>query len=170
MRYTVVVLALMLVGTTPAASQVTDDRTVVPGVRIGRWALTIPLPELLRTIGPPSPRPSLLAAVVYGVTWYSWDHLGLAVGTTDRNTIAYLAVYQTRDYVTPRGAGVGVSRTVVLGSYGDPTVESDFFAQGRTITVLAYDKIGLAFFLHNDVVQVLLIFNPGGLQHLIANC
>jgi len=59
---------------------------------------------------------------------------------------------------------------VVLGSYGDPTVESDFFAQGRTITVLAYDKIGLAFFLHNDVVQVLLIFNPGGLQHLIANC
>jgi len=169
MRFLPVLLVVLLAGASPAAAQVADDKTVVPGVRIGRWTLLTSIPELLRMNGSPSSRPSVASLLVPAATWYSWDSLGIAAGTHDRRNTAYLAVYDG-DYAAPRGVGIGVSRNAVLTVHGEPTYEGDLVDRGRTITVLAYDKIGLAYFLHNDVVQVFLIFHPGNLQHLIISC
>jgi hypothetical protein len=169
MRLLPAVLVLLLAGTSPVAAQVPDDKTVVPGVRVGRWTLLTPIPELLRMNGPPGARPSAVSAMVPAVTWYAWDDLGIAAGTPDRRFTAYIAV-TSADYVPPRGLGIRAPRSAVLAAYGDPTYEGDLFAQGRTVTLLAYDKIGLAYFLHNDVVQLYLIFHPGNLAHLIASC
>ena len=169
MRFLPVLLVVLLAGASPAAAQVADDKTVVPGVRIGRWTLLTSIPELLRMNGSPSSRPSVASLLVPAATWYSWDSLGIAAGTHDRRNTAYLAVYDG-DYAAPRGVGIGVSRNAVLTAHGEPTYEGDLVDRGRTITVLAYDKIGLAYFLHNDVVQVFLIFHPGNLQHLIISC
>jgi hypothetical protein len=169
MRFLLMLLVLLLAGTSPAAAQVADDKTVVPGVRIGRWTLMTSIPELLRMNGSPSGRPSFVSTLVPGATWYSWDSLGIAAGAHDRSYTAYLAVY-AGDYAAPRGAGIGAPRSAVVAAHGDPTYEADLFVQGRTVTLLAYDKIGLAYFLHNDVVQVFMIFHPGNLQHLIISC
>lgn len=169
MRFLPLLLVLLLAGTSPVAAQVADDKAVVPGVRIGRWTLMTSIPELLRMNGSPSGRPSIVSALVPGATWYSWDSLGIAAGAHDRSYTAYLAIY-AGDYVAPRGVGIRASRTAVLAAHGEPTYEGDIFVQERTVTVLAYDKIGLAYFLHNDVVQVLMIFHPGNLQHLIISC
>lgn len=169
MRFLAVLLVVLLAGTSPVAAQVVDDKTVVPGVRIGRWTLRTSIPDLLQMNGPPSGRPSVVSTLVPGATWYSWNSLGIAAGTHDRRYTAYLAVYDG-DYAAPRGVGIRASRNAVLTAHGDPTYEADLFVQERTVTVLAYDKMGLAFFLQNDVVQVLLIFHPGNLAHLIVSC
>src|SRR3972149_488851 len=169
MRFLPVLLVLLLAGTSPVAAQVADDKTVVPGVRIGRWTLMTSIPELLRMNGPSSSRSSVASMLVPAATWYSWDSLGIAAGTHDRRYTAYLAVYDG-DYAAPRGVGIRASRNAVMTAHGEPTYEGDLFVQGRTLTVLAYDKIGLAYFLHNDVVQVYLIFHPGNLPHLIISC
>src|SRR3972149_2232950 len=169
MRFLPVLLVVLLAGASPAAAQVADDKTVVPGVRIGRWKLLTSIPGLLRMNGSPSSRPSVASLLVPAATWYSWDSLGIAAGTHDRRNTAYLAVYDG-DYAAPRGVGIGGSRNAVLTVNGEPTYEGDLVDRGRTITVLAYDKIGLVYFLHNDVVQVFLIFHPGNLQHLIISC
>lgn len=170
MRILSALLLLVFTGASPALSQVSDDKIVVPGVRIGRWTLETPIPELLRMNGSPSSRPSIVSALIPGATWYSWDGFGIAAGTHDRRITAYLALYDERDYAAPRGVGIKASRSAVLSAHGEPTYEGDFFVQGRTLTVLAYDKTGLAYFLHNGTVQILLIFHPGNLQHLIVSC
>ncbi|MGH2454175.1 MAG: hypothetical protein ACRDF5_10515 [bacterium] len=169
MRFLPMVLVLLLAGTSPVAAQGADDRTVVPGVRIGKWTLMTSIPELLRMNGPASSRPSVASTLVPAATWYSWDSLGIAAGTHDRRFTAYLAVYDG-DYAVPRGVGIRASRNAVLTAHGEPTYEGDLVVQGGTITLLAYDKIGLAYFLQKDVVQVYLIFHPGNLAHLIVSC
>lgn len=169
MRYAAV-LVLLLAVASPAASQAVDDKAVVPGTRIGRLALAMPIQDLVRMNGPAGARPSTIATFIPEATWVSWDSLGLAAGTHDRKRTDYLAVYAGSDYKTQRGVGYKASRKAVLSAYGEPTVEGDIFVQGRIITILAYDRIGLAFFLHGDAVEVLLIFRPGELVELIINC
>ena len=58
----------------------------------------------------------------------------------------------------------------MLTAYGEPTLEGDIFVQGRIVTILLYDRVGLAFFLNDDAVQVVLIFRPGEVDELIATC
>src|SRR3990172_5027542 len=120
MRFLPVLLVLLLAGTSPVAAQVADDKTVVPGVRIGRWTLLTSIPELLRMNGPSSSRPSVASTLVPAATWYSWDSLGIAAGTHDRRFTAYLAVYDG-DYAAPPGGGVRASRNAVILFYFLPT-------------------------------------------------
>ncbi|MGQ0549502.1 MAG: hypothetical protein ACT4PY_07520 [Armatimonadota bacterium] len=169
MRYAALFVLLLAVAS-PAASQAVDDKAVVPGTRIGRLALEMPIQDLMRMNWPASARSSIVATFIPEATWVSWDSLGLAAGTHDRKRTDYLAVYRGSDYRTQRGVGHRASRKTVVSAYGEPTVEGDLFVQGRIITMLAYDKIGLAFFLHGDVVEVLLIFRPGELVELIISC
>ena len=169
MKYAALLLLLLLTAP-PVAAQVPDDKMVMPGVRIGRLTLETPIQDLLRMNGPLSARPSIVAVFIPDATWYSWESLGLAAGTHDRKRIDYLAVYLRSDYRTPRGTGLRAARKAILTAYGEPTAEGDIFVQGRIITILGYDKVGLAFFLQNDVVEVLLIFRPGELGELSIGC
>lgn len=163
-------LVLLLLTASPATSQVADDKTVVSGTRIGKLTLETPIQDLVRMSGPVSPRPSIVGAFIPDAVWYSWDSLGLAAGTHDRKRTDFLAVYRGLDYRTPRGIGYRTARKAIFSAYGEPTAEGDIFVQGRIITVLGYDKIGLAFFLHDDVVEVLLIFRPGEMGELSIGC
>lgn len=162
-------LLLVLLLTAPAASQVADDK-VVPGARIGKWTLDTSIPELLSMNGPPSTRPSIVSSFMPDATWYSWESLGVAAGTHDRRKTEFLALLDNRDYAVPRGAGIGASKKTALSVHGEPTFEGDLFVQGRIVTVLAYSKSGLAFFVDNGSVRVLLIFRPGELEDLIQGC
>lgn len=170
MRFLTFLLALLLAGASPAVSQVADDKIVVAGVRIGRWTLDTAIPELLRMNGPPSARPSMVSSFIPDATWYSWESFGFAAGTHDRRKTEYLALHNTRNYTVPRGTGIGASKGAVLAAHGEPTFEGDFFVQGRIVTILAYRKSGLAFFLDRDAVQVLLIFRPGEMDDLTMGC
>ena len=170
MRLGTVFLLILLLGVSPAASQVAGDKTVVPGTRIGQWTLEMSIQDLMRMNGPPSTRPSVVPTFIPRMVWYSWDPLGVAAGTHDRRKTQYLAIHQTRELVTQRGIGYRSSKKSVLAAYGEPTLEGDIFVQGRIVTVVLYDKIGLAVFLDEDVVQVLLIFRPGEAGDLISMC
>ena len=109
MRFVPVLLVVLLFGASPAASQVADDKAVIPGVRIGKWTLDTAIPDLLRTNGQPTSRPSIMSTFMPSATWYAWDSLGFAAGTNDRKRTEYLAVYAGRDYTLPRGAGIGAA-------------------------------------------------------------
>lgn len=169
MKLAALVSVVLFFGAAPAASQLIDDKTIVPGVRIGKWTLDTSIAEMLRINGQPATQPSMVSSFIPSATWYTWEHLGFAAGTYDRRRTEYLA-YAGRDYRLPRGAGIGSPKKTVLATHGEPTLEGDLFAVGGIVTVLAYDKIGLAFFVQNDAVLMVLIFRPGELQDLMFGC
>lgn len=170
MRFLFVLLILLLAGASPATSQTADDRLIVPGVRVGKWTLDTSIPELLRMNGPSGTRTSMVSSFMPSATWYSWEALGFAAGSHDRRKTDFLALHNNRDYAAPRGTGIGASKRTVLAAHGEPTFEGDLFIQGRIVTVLTYNKNGLAFFVDNDRVQVLLIFRPGEIDDLTMGC
>ncbi len=153
-----------------ATAQISPDRVVVPGERVGTWSLGLTIPDLLRVNGPPGARPSIISALVPKAVWYSWDSVSLAAGTHDRRRTQYLGVYRDRDFITPKGVGLGSRKRAVLAAHGEPALEGDIFVQGKIYTVLAYNKIGLALFMHEDVVQVVLVFRPGEMEELLVAC
>jgi hypothetical protein len=126
--------------------------------------------EFLRTNGPAGPRPSVATQYVPRMTWHSWDHLGIGAGSHDRRKVEFLAIYAVRDLTTERGVGIRSSRRAVLAAYGSPELEGDIFVQGKIIPVLIYNKMGLAFFLNEDSVDLMLIFRPGDGGDLISLC
>ena len=163
-------LLIVLLGASPASSQVTGDKTVVPGTRVGLWTLEMSIQDLLRTNGPVGTRPTIASAYVPRMTWYAWDALGIATGTHNRRTVEFLAVYETRELSTQRSIGIKTSRRAVLAAYGQPELEGDIYVQGKIISVLIYNKIGLAVFLNDDTVQMMLVFRPGNGGDLISSC
>lgn len=172
MNAALVSVLIVMIAAAPVGSQTSDERAVVPGARIGKWTLDMSVDEVLRINGAASVRPASVATLIPEAIWYSWDGHGFAVGTHDRKTIDYLAVYQGREYQTLRGIGYRALRKDVVSAYGSPTHEGDIFllAQGRIVTVLVYNKIGLALFLQDDIVQVLLVFRAGQMQGLLESC
>ncbi len=169
-KWVALIVLLILLTALPAASQGADDKLVVPGARIGNWTLGMSIQDVVRVNGPANAHPSIVSMFIPKIVWYSWDSLSLAVATHDRRRVEFLAVYQGRDYTTSRGVGYRSARRAVLTAYGQPTVEGDMFVQGRITPVLAYDKLGLAFFLDDDAVQVILVFRPGESGDLISTC
>lgn len=163
-------LALIALIALPVVAQTPQDKIAVPGIRVGRWDLNMSVQEFLRTNGPAGPRPSVATQYVPRMTWYSWDHLGIGAGSHDRRKVEFVAVYAVRDLTTERGVGMRSSRRAVLAAYGSPELEGDIFVQGKIIPVLIYNKIGLALFLNEDVVDLILIFRPGDGGDLISLC
>ena len=163
-------LVLTAVVVLPVVAQTPPDKIAIPGSRVGRWDVNMSVQEFLRTNGPAGPRPSVAAQYVPRMTWYSWDQLGVGVGSHDRRRVEFLAVYAVRDLTTERGVGIRSSRRAVLAAYASPELEGDIFVQGKIITVLIYNKTGLALFLNQDTVDLLLIFRPGDGGDLISLC
>jgi len=164
------IVLLVLLTASPAVSQVADDKLVVPGARIGNWTLGMSIQDVVRVNGRANARPSIVSVFIPKMVWHSWDSLSLAVATHDQRKVEYLAVYQSRGYTTSKGIGYSSAKQAVFTAYGQPTVEGDIFVLGRIVPVLAYDTLGLAFFLDDDAVQVILIFRPGESGDLISTC
>ncbi len=163
-------LALSALAALPVAAQTPLDKIAVPGSQVGRWDLNMSVQDFLRTNGPAGPRPSVATQYVPRMTWYSWDHFGFGAGSHDRRKVEFLAIYSVRDLTTERGVGIRSSRRAVLAAYGSPELEGDIFVQGKIIPVLIYNKIGLALFLNDDTVDLMLIFRPGDGGDLISLC
>jgi hypothetical protein len=163
-------LALVALVALPVVAQTPQDKIAIPGGRVGRWDLNMSVQDLIRTNGLAGPRPSVATEYVPRMTWYSWDHLGVGAGSHDRRKVEFLAVYAVRDLITERGVSIKSSRRAVLAAYGSPELEGDIFVQGKIIPVLIYNKIGLALFLNEDAVDLMLIFRPGEGGDLISLC
>lgn len=163
-------LLLLALTTLPVAAQTPQDKIAIPGSRVGRWDLNMSVQDFLRTNGPAGPRPSVATQYVPRMTWYSWDHLGIGAASHDRRKVEFLAVYAVRDLTTERGVGIRSSRRAVLAAHGSPELEGDIFVQGKIIPVLIYNKMGLALFLNEDAVDLMLIFRPGDGGDLISLC
>lgn len=162
-------LLLVLLAASQAASQVPDDKVIVPGVRIGKWTLQMTIDDLLQLNGPASP--SHYAGVIGGEDffYYEWSSLGLAADTYDKKKVELLRVgvgMGSGGYVTDKGIAMGLSkRSDIVKVYGEPTVVLKKGDQSNLI----YDKIGVVFrgfFDADQGVRSIFIFRPGSAKSI----
>lgn len=158
MRALAVILLVIASVSTPATSQPAADKIIVPGERIGKWALPITTDGLVQANGPKSAIGGgplvfkLLDSDLAAEIWvHRWDHLGLravTIGLPDAQQVFNLTIgvffnpsLRMDDYRTEKGVGLGVSREVVEAAYGRPTAVTQ--AQ-PDYSHLIYDELGLA--------------------------
>lgn len=163
-------VALALFATPSVPAQTAEDKTVVPGSRIGPWKLDTSLQELTQMNGSPSGRPSIASRYVSRTTWYSWSELGIAAASHDNHKVEFLAAFKEPQFSTRSGIRIQSSRRRIEAAYGEPEIESDVSVGGKIITALIYDKRGLAVFLDRDVAQMILVFRPGDGGALSSLC
>lgn len=166
------VILLLLLGVPAVASQIPDDTLIVPGKRIGRWALTMTIDDLERLRGPASH--TLLPAgrnpnmdLVRDTVLFRWGNLPIGAVTFDgQKRIEVLqAGWQTAiRYKTDRSIGFAATAAEVRRTYGRPTAEtSPRPGQIRLI----YDRIGIFFrFDAGQRLSTISIFRPGGAKSL----
>ncbi len=170
MRWLGLITLLLLLGTSPVASQVRDDRLIVPGVRVGKWTLSMTIDDLLRMNGPAT-RMLFTAGnaqatdAVFDYTVLGWwDRLPLGAATYDQKTVAFLTLWVyspgSFSYKTDRGVGFGTTRSQVLKTYGGPTAETSPL-QRLGQTRLIYDRMGIAFLCDGENVWTIDVFRPG---------
>jgi hypothetical protein len=166
----IVPLLASLVVAAPAIGQVTDDRPIVPGQRIGSWTLDMTITDLLRMNGP---RKAI--GTVWG-SWepvarmknhdlasedfwiHRWDDLGLRVSTLGRDSqrVGNLGIFDN-GYHTASGIRWGVTRQAVEAAHGKPTAIT-VPLPGRL--QLIYDDLGLSARVSHDRVDWILVFRP----------
>lgn len=161
----VMVIVLLLLLVSPAASQVPDDKLIVPGERIGKWTFQMTIGDLLRLNGPydqaVNPRPVLARPTwVPGLWLHSWDHLGIRVWTLGRDSQRVEAlVTLSEDFKTSKGVSVGATREALETAYGKAT---RIRAPGPDFLEIIYDEIGLNVQINpGNSVEIVRIFRPG---------
>ncbi len=92
------VAVLLLAASPMASSQVPDDRLIVPGVRIGRWTLSMTVDQFLRINGPATrveykAGGEFAADAIRHYTMLTWQNrLPLGPATYDEKTVAFLEI------------------------------------------------------------------------------
>ena len=147
-------LMMLLLAVSPAASQVSDDALIIPGLRIGRWTLEMTIDDLVRVNGQGGTVALSHPAYVGAFTVVSWPTSPLAAFTKDRRRIEALSV-EAGAFRTDKGIGIGSSRANVIAAYGNSTAT---VAISSTTGVLVYDEIGASFSVENDRVNRIWIF------------
>jgi hypothetical protein len=165
----VVVLGLLalLLAAGPAISQPVDDRLIVPGVRIGKWTLTMTIDDLVRMNGPAQTLdeddPDFIRRI-YEFHWFK-PGLSLTAITFDRQRVDVLLFnavpIEATVYKTARGVGFLSTRQDVLRLYGQPTIAK----AGRMLgtTNMIYDGFGINFQVDDNnkgLVTLVAIFRP----------
>lgn len=161
----------------PPASGTADDRLIVPGLRIGRWTLSMTVEAISAAISLPPGKAGILDVkpgrdVREGVVALTWEHMRFGVGTNDfrmaqgarpadlsvTGKVAYLFVYSPA-FRTERDVGPGSSARTVTTAFGTPTATNEF-ADGNAR--LIYDQHGIAFSVGAGVVRQVAIFRAKG--------
>ncbi len=166
--------ALLLFVSSPAGSQAPEDKLIVPGVRIGKWALAMTLEDVLRMNGPAIRGRDYLEdtgpddRAGRGMTSYSWYHLPIVVYTLTGDKQNRIELLWTNffgpgrsggSFSTDRGIGFEATREVVLKTYGRPTAET-IPSPGHVRVV--YDGVGIAFrFDQSGRMTNVAVFRPG---------
>ncbi|MGQ0569830.1 MAG: hypothetical protein ACT4P5_09910 [Armatimonadota bacterium] len=169
MRTTVLAIVMCLAVAVPhAASQVSDAQLIVPGKRIGRWALVTTIDDLVRRHGPP--RRLLYMASIPPVAdssvelvWYEWAEQRIAAATQDGRRVEYIVASEVQGsappFKTERGVGFHVTRARLVRAYGEPTAET---TPQRGDLRLIYDRLGIAFrFYAGGGLREVIVFRPG---------
>jgi hypothetical protein len=171
MKAAVLVLLALLVVVAPAVSQIPDNNLIVPGVRIGKWTLTMTIDDLLRMNGSYSHSEAhfysgletSLAARRDG--WiYLWTALDLGAETYDKKKVEALSagLGGFAPFKTDRGIVVRQSRhSDILEVYGKPTTTLKQASTG--MFDLVHDKIGVAFRVldPSGTIRAIIVFRPG---------
>lgn len=174
MKWVAAALLLLLVLAPSTSSQVTDDKLVVPGQRIGTATLTITIDDIIRLNGDPSSISERLATILWEdtlpVILYYWKSAALIAATRDRVKIEYLMLDATvplmRAYRTDQGLARDTALEVLLRVYGQPTARTTT----TTITAvsafqrLIYDASGFfaeAKVVGQPTVYTMGVFRPG---------
>ncbi|MGQ0569065.1 MAG: hypothetical protein ACT4P5_05960 [Armatimonadota bacterium] len=161
----------------PTASGTADDRLIVPGLRIGKWTLSMTVEGIVASISHPPGKAGILDVkpgrdVREGVVALTWEHMRFGVGTNDFRTaqgarpadlsvtgkVAYLFVYSPA-YRTEKDVGPGSSPRAVAAAYGPPTATNEF---GDGNARLIYDQHGMAFSVGAGVVRQMFVFRAKG--------
>ena len=168
MKAAVLVLLALLVVVAPAVSQTPDDNLIVPGVRIGKWTLTMTIDELLRMNGSSS-QIHLYAGLETSLdlrrdAWvYVWSALDLGVETYDKKKVeALIAGLGDSHFKTDRGIMLREStHSDILKMYGKPTTMLKAASSG--MFDLIYDKIGVTFRVLDPsrTIRTIAVFRPG---------
>lgn len=157
------VVALLLLAPS-AASQVPDDKLIVPGQRVGAWTLQMTIQEIVGKLGHQEHIASggQLGADFQGdLRAYRWSGEGLHAYTRDDRTILLLEAYQAPQFVTDKGVKFGMQRGDVEGSYGRPTRVTQWGSNTAQVT-LWYNDVGLeVFFTRTSTVGGIGVFRPG---------
>jgi hypothetical protein len=173
----VVTLALcLLLLAQPAVSQVSDDKLIVPGVRVGKWALDMTISALVEMNGPENVPPSATRSgtpVDLMSRWYPdcrediwehwWSNLFFSAATRGRESqrVEYIFT-RSGDFKTEKNIALGLTREDVEKAYGKPiavTRAGSGASSGDRRAI--YDDIGLDVVTdRNGIVVRLGVFRP----------
>lgn len=146
---------VLLVAAPPAASQGPDDALVVPGARIGRWALEMTIDDLIRMNGHGDFSALSHPAYAAGFTIVAWRTAPVSALTKDRRKADALST-TVGDFKTDRGVGLESTRAAVIAAYGSARMT----VAVNAASVLVYDDLGAGFSVENDRVSRLWVFRP----------
>ena len=168
-----IVFALALLAT-QAFAQSVNDKSIVPGERIGPASVTMTFERLGQALGAkqglgrpnngqivlqqPETAESQASAV------HRFDHVGLrAVTPPGSDRVGLIAAYNSTDvdhgYTTKEGIRIGSGRAEVEAAYGKPTAIT---TANPSQSQMIYDDRGVGFRLTADSkVDLIQVFRPG---------
>ncbi len=152
------VLVLLLLAP-PAASQVPDDKLIVPGQRIGKWTLEMTISTLVSMNGPATFETEGATDVLPPfLPAYQWA--GFYASTRDGQRVEFLLVADDATFKTDKNVGPGSARASVESTYGTPTAATTP-RPGRTRMI--YDAIGFGATINIErgLVGAVFVFRPG---------
>ena len=154
---------MLVLSPAAAAAQSSDDRIIVPGVRIGPWRLAMTLDELVKLNGPEVGRgPIQFPDMRSQLTLIGWPDRSLAVATPDGNHVCFLTLGiggVPASHATAEAIGAPSRLAEVLKIYGPPTSQTVPRPGQKNLT---YDRLGIDFqVLANDRAFQVRIFKPG---------
>ncbi len=168
MRLVISLGLLVLLLVVPVASQVLDDKLIVPGQRIGKWTLEMSMAELVQMNGRPQSERETVGDFATGLWVRDWPSLGLRVFTLGRDAqrIASLATFD-EVYKTAKGVSFASSPEALEAAYGKPTAVAAAATPGSGYSQRwIYDEIGLFVVLGNIYGNTVGVFRPGTAKQL----
>ena len=170
MKWIALLVLLILLTATQAASQVPEDRRlIVPGQRIGAWTLQMTVQDIVGALGRPTrilsgaQLISSLGIVGFQVDLraYRWERIGLYAYTRDDRSIPLLEATGAPEFVTEKGVKWDMPRADVESAYGLPTRVTQRTTHPAEVT-LQYNEIGLEVgFATTGRVGFIGVFRPG---------
>jgi len=160
MKTAMLILLTLLLAAGPVASQTSNDKLIVPGVRMGKWTLNMTIDNLVGVNGAASTRPIQNSDMIREVTEFWWSSSPLVAGTFDGHKVVYFvtgATGQPISYKTDKGIGQRSTMADVRDTYGKPTAETMPMGGPQ----LLYDKIGIGFQFRAQTMHLIMIFPPG---------
>lgn len=164
MRVAWLCVMALLFAVSPVLSQVSDDKLIVPGLRVGAWTLQMTVEEIVSALGRQTRIGSggqLGSDLLQNIRVYKWERVGLNAYAKDGRSILLLEADNAPDFVTQNGITWGKSRADVERAYGQPTRVTQWGRDPAQVT-LQYNEIGLeVFFTQTSTVGGIGVFRPG---------